>query len=153
MDLDDGMLDVPPIQAIDVERFNELNLSLLQTTEYAARYLSNDHRKLNAFQEMQHLQVYDNLPKEPLANVQLDAFFRKSGLKLNKSQCNGVRNLDYAVSFVEGPPGTGKTTVITKMVCKALACGKGVLVLGQTNFSVKQVYDSLVKNNICEKKS
>ena len=53
------------------------------------------------------------------------------------------------MSFAVGPPGTGKTTVITEIVRKALAAEKGVLVLGQTNSSVKQVYDSLLKNNVC----
>ena len=81
--------------------------------------------------------------------MKVDSFYKQSGLNLNESHELAVSNCDHAVSFIEGPPGTGKTTVITTIVAKALSNAKGVLVLGQTNFSVKQVFDSLMKNNIC----
>ena len=145
----DGMTGEETIQAVDIEKYNELNLKFIQTTEYAVRYLSKERCSLNAFQQLQLLNSYDALPKEPLQDMKSNSFYEQSGLELDNSQELAVSNCDHAVSFVEGPPGTGKTTVLTAMVARGLASGKGVLVIGETNSSVKQVYYSLQKNNIC----
>ncbi|QZY51354.1 AAA domain-containing protein [Leucobacter tenebrionis] len=49
--------------------------------------------------------------------------------------------------FVWGPPGTGKTTVITSAVHRALALGQSVLVTSHTNVAVDNVLKSLVEDD------
>ena len=146
--MDSSMGDDDIVEAIDVERYNELNIRLKETTRYGAEYLSKERTDLNPFQKMLLLHSHEELPKEPLVTTSR-TFFEQSGLKLNDSQKEAVRNSTHAVSFVVGPPGTGESTVITAIVGEALASGKGVIVLGQTNSSVNQVYNSLLENRIC----
>ena len=50
--------------------------------------------------------------------------------------------------FVWGPPGTGKTTVITSAVHKALAEAKSVLVTSHTHVAVDNVLQGLVESDL-----
>jgi len=49
--------------------------------------------------------------------------------------------------FVWGPPGTGKTTVITSAVKEAIDRGQSVLITSHTNVAVDNVLESLVSDN------
>ena len=92
------------------------------------------------------------MPNVPLSISGVDSFYRVSRRKLNPSQITAVKNAQSAISFVIGPPGTGKTFVMTAVIHTLLANGKGSLVLAQTNCAVKAVCDSLLKNGVCTKR-
>jgi len=58
-----------------------------------------------------------------------------------------VNTPDFAL--LEGPPGSGKTTVILELICQFIAHGKKVLLCGSTNVAIDNVLERLVikKNN------
>lgn len=77
----------------------------------------------------------------PLPEVQIND-------KLLASNVNQVRALRLALSeapfcLVKGPPGTGKTTLITEIVQQTVAQGKRVLVCSQTHQAVRNVMERL----------
>ena len=50
------------------------------------------------------------------------------------------------ISFVNGPPGTGKTTTLTAIIENCLHRNQGVLVIAERNFAVNNIYQSVLKN-------
>ena len=140
------------IVAVDIEKFNELNIKLLETKIYAVKYLSGKRRILNQFQKFFIGKEVDAVESHPLKIDALSKIHQKLGKTLNASQKKAVENSTHAISLVHGPPGTGKTTVLAAMVGKLLENGKGVLVLSETNYAIKQVCESLLKNKICTRK-
>lgn len=52
------------------------------------------------------------------------------------------------MSIIEGPPGTGKTAVLTAATYMARSQGKGVIVVSETNNSVRRIYNSMLKSTI-----
>lgn len=77
-----------------------------------------------------------------------------SGLPLvySYNQQRAIQNarLSSPLSVIQGPPGTGKTTVITEIVFQILAQKPEakILITSQTNNSVDQVLENLLKNEI-----
>ena len=53
--------EVKKIFAVDVERYNELNVRLLENKNYAVMYLSGKRTHLNTFQQFHHLSSYDEI--------------------------------------------------------------------------------------------
>ena len=137
------------IKGIDVERYNEVTIRLLESMKYITMYLSGRRVKPNAFEELFLTGSHENLVRHPFLMNAGDIFVQRSGKNLNDAQAEGVALADNAVSYTVGPPGTGKTTMITAVVLKALHNNKGVLVMCETNNAVKQVADSLLKNYAC----
>ena len=113
-------------------------------------YLSGKEADLSSFQRFYHLRQHQ-LPTPSPLKMDWGKFSQSSKKNLNERQKQAVSNIDAAVSFVVGPPGTGKTTCITAMVTKLLLNGEGVVVLGQTNNCVKEVAQSLLRNSGCPK--
>ena len=68
--------------------------------------------------------------------------------KLTVAQNNGCENALTPISFVNGPPGTGKTKTLTAIVENCLHRGGGVLVIAETNFAVNNLYQSVKQNTI-----
>lgn len=67
---------------------------------------------------------------------------------LNKGQQTALAAMCSPGGYlVWGPPGTGKTTVITSAVQHALKNHKSVLIASHTNIAVDNVLESLVKDN------
>ena len=54
---------------------------------------------------------------------------------------------DFAI--LEGPPGSGKTTVILELICQLVSQGKRVLLCGSTNVAIDNILERLIekKNN------
>lgn len=78
-------------------------------------------------------------------------------VRLNESQRQAVLEFcgmssdatDPLIQLVHGPPGTGKTTMITAMVqwlarCKGAARGDAVYIVAQSNVAVKNIAEKLV---------
>jgi len=82
--------------------------------------LESDEEKINAF-----------LSKDESVLLQaLKANIKTDGLKEEPS-------------FIIGPPGTGKTKVITKILEEAMSADKKVLVVSPTNMAVENVFERL----------
>ena len=79
-------------------------------------------------------------PKRPM-----EMRIRDKGISKNRAQLEAVRLglSDSPLSLFKGPPGTGKTTVITEVVCQAVANGKRVLVCSQSHQAVRNVLERL----------
>ncbi len=50
-------------------------------------------------------------------------------------------------SVLEGPPGSGKTTVISEIILQMLSQGKRLLLVGSTHVAVDNVLEKLIKHN------
>lgn len=65
---------------------------------------------------------------------------------VNLSQKQAVDNaLRAKISFIEGPPGTGKTQTILNIIANAVIRGKSVAVVSGNNSATANVYDKLQK--------
>ncbi len=53
-----------------------------------------------------------------------------------------INTSDFAI--LEGPPGSGKTTVILELICQLAQQGKRVLLCGSTHVAIDNVLDSVV---------
>ncbi len=70
---------------------------------------------------------------------------RLLGERLDESQSECVRKAVTTPHFavIQGPPGSGKTTVITSVIRRALNCGERVLVVSPTHVAVDNVVEKL----------
>ncbi len=68
---------------------------------------------------------------------------------INSSQKQAVDNaLSAKISFIEGPPGTGKTQTILNIIANAVIRGKSVAVVSGNNSATANVYEKLQKYGI-----
>ncbi len=56
---------------------------------------------------------------------------------------------DFAI--LEGPPGSGKTTVILELICQIVKQGKRILLCGSTHVAIDNVLERLKERNYLEK--
>ena len=74
-----------------------------------------------------------------------------SDAPLNDSQHTAITkmlspSLNTHLTLVQGPPGTGKTTVIATYVLSAIHAGqRGIWLMAQSNFAVKNIAEKLAK--------
>ena len=67
----------------------------------------------------------------------------------NISQKQAVDNaLNFDISVIEGPPGTGKTQTILNIIANAVMRGESVAVVSSNNSATKNVFDKLKKYGI-----
>lgn len=84
-------------------------------------------------------------PQRPPTN-RLDAGPAPSGRTLNPEQATAVAALtEPGATFLWGPPGTGKTTVITEAIRDAVASGLSVLIASHTHVAVDNVVEGLIE--------
>jgi hypothetical protein len=70
---------------------------------------------------------------------------------LNEGQVEAVRNaLNGTVSLIHGPPGTGKTTAVVRLVEECVKVGWRVLVVAPSNVAVDNVLERLDKRGVGE---
>jgi hypothetical protein len=82
-----------------------------------------------------------------LPRVDLDIPLRPFAAKLNREQASAVRMAlsNAPVTLIEGPPGTGKSTVLVEAIRQAVLAGKRVLCVSPTHQAVDNVIDRLRK--------
>lgn len=71
----------------------------------------------------------------------------RDGCKEQRNFVNQALNTpDFAI--LEGPPGSGKTTVILELICQLAQKGKRVLLCGSTHIAIDNVLERLDKQNL-----
>ncbi|MDD3476614.1 MAG: AAA domain-containing protein [Sulfurimonas sp.] len=75
----------------------------------------------------------------------ISAFLSKDDSALLKAVRDSLKQeeLSEEPAFIVGPPGTGKTTVITKILQEAIKARRRVLVLSPTNNAVENVFERI----------
>lgn len=62
----------------------------------------------------------------------------------NQSQYQAINNaLNYTISVIEGPPGTGKTQTILNLISNILIQGKKCAVVSNNNATIENVFEKL----------
>lgn len=76
---------------------------------------------------------------------QISAFLSKDETALLSAVGESLKTEEFMCepSFIIGPPGTGKTKVITEIIEHAIAAGEKVLVVSQTNMAVENVFEKI----------
>lgn len=67
----------------------------------------------------------------------------------NQSQARAITSaLQFNISVIEGPPGTGKTQTILNLIANILYAGKNCAVISNNNTAVENVYEKLEEENL-----
>ncbi len=72
-----------------------------------------------------------------------ETIFTKAQLEVIESKDFEIKDIVKEPSIIVGPPGTGKTAVITKIVKEAIKNKEKVLVVSPTNMAVENVFEKL----------
>lgn len=91
-------------------------------------------------------------PSRPINDTQFDDFRPRieaqiqQSLNYNRYQAEAITHvLQHPVSFIWGPPGTGKTSTLGLTVASLVHAGESVLVLAHSNTAVDTAMKSLAK--------
>ncbi len=67
----------------------------------------------------------------------------------NQSQAKAIKSaLQFNISVIEGPPGTGKTQTILNLIANILYSGKNCAVISNNNTAVENVYEKLEEEKL-----
>ena len=67
----------------------------------------------------------------------------------NQSQYQAIQNaLNYSISVIEGPPGTGKTQTILNLISNILIQGEKCAVVSNNNTAIENVFEKLKEDNL-----
>ena len=132
--------------------------------------------KVNTYQLEKQLEAIDTLRQMPVGeHVNLIKLFNKKDktkwprpensivehwevlTDKDRSGCDRQRSFvekalntpDFAI--LEGPPGSGKTTVILELICQIIKQGKRILLCGSTHVAIDNVLERLKEKNYLEK--
>jgi len=81
--------------------------------------------------------------------IEINVFLTKNTTSLLSTVKERLKRDDLQSEpfFIVGPPGTGKTKVITKIIEEAIKTDKRVLVVSPTNMAVENVFERMDLNN------
>ncbi|MCL1994377.1 MAG: AAA domain-containing protein [Spirochaetes bacterium] len=135
----------PPEGAILSVRANTINLKRqLEAVSILKLMPLKDHEML--------IRLFENKDKTRWARFEEKKVNEWFVLKdESRSGCSNQREFirkalatpDFAV--LEGPPGSGKTTVILELICQLVSQGKRVLLCGSTNVAIDNVLERLIE--------
>ena len=135
----ESSLDVGAIQRITVNRREEDHLMRVLLRNYVNSLGSKSYIG-NRFQN--HMYGFKTLGMKK----EYEEEYKKSvspSVRLNKLQNIAMLRSLYPISMIHGPPGTGKTRVLSEIVVNAVGKGEGVICLGWTNVSVRRLCETL----------
>jgi len=123
------------LQYKPVGSFVELNRKLKALRNLKKGFFANENLA-NFFFDIKNASI-----NEKAQDKEID-FFNKS---LNNSQKKAVKQIMHTndISLIKGPPGTGKTTLITEACYQLAKDNKKVLIASQTNLAVDNVFAKL----------
>ena len=95
--------------------------------------------------------------KDGIVSLSIDSDIQNIQAFLSKDESSLLRavkaqikqdGFEYDPSFIVGPPGTGKTKVIIKILEEALLLNKKVLMLSPTNMAVENVFERIKQDEL-----
>ncbi|MGP6238998.1 AAA domain-containing protein [Cuniculiplasma sp. SKW4] len=118
-------------------------------------------RQIDALEKLKDRPEPHHLPLLRLAGKNADKYWERPDIGVVKEwkvlkdssfeglaeQRDMVKKAIYTKDFaiVEGPPGSGKTTVITEIILQLLMMGKRVLLVGSTHVAVDNILENLIE--------
>jgi len=109
--------------------------------EYIVNAEGIENQIVQIEQNGKQISIYGLNSDEPKIN----AFFSKNSASLLTALKDKLK-MDKIITdpfFIVGPPGTGKTKVITKIAEKQLKNGKKVLITSPTNMAIENVFEKI----------
>ena len=127
------------IEKITLNRREEDHVMRVLLRDYVHR-LGSKNFIANRFQK--HMYRFKTLGMKQEHEIKFRQLVRKSA-RLNNLQNIAMARGLYPISMIHGPPGTGKTRVLSEIVKNAVLKGYGVICLGWSNVSVRRLCESL----------
>ena len=116
-------------------------------TEDDDSLLSQKYGNLNFIKDKTILYEFLNI-KEINKNPEISSFIIYP-FGCNESQKKAIKtSLEYSISLIEGPPGTGKTQTILNLISNLLIDKKTIAVVSNNNSAVENVFNKLKDNNL-----
>ena len=144
----DKIKDPSEVLSLTVQRYNELNHILKRRYTFFTKLLGKTVVNLNSWQKYFYHWDHTDIPHHQSKITYTKSHFNIGRKKLNQSQISALKNSDAPLSYIIGPPGTGKTLILSKITEKFIKSGQSVLLVSETNQSVRRMYQSLQENNI-----
>jgi len=109
-----------------------------------------------SFLSQRYLRMEDEVPDSVLLDYlqgKIRSLTQKERLILpfdfNQSQAKAITAaLQFNISVIEGPPGTGKTQTILNLIANILYAGKNCAVISNNNTAVENVYEKLEEEKL-----
>lgn len=109
-----------------------------------------------SFLSQSYLRLDNDVPDSVLSDYlqgNVRALTQKQRLILpfdyNQSQAKAITSaLQFNISVIEGPPGTGKTQTILNLIANILYSGKNCAVISNNNTAVENVYEKLEEEKL-----
>lgn len=130
----DGLIGISFIGDEVMRRRRENAIKLLENHLAAIPELSSILSGSHNFKNLKYNHLLDKYELGNLVGKQIQAI-------------EGVLNTSD-IYLIQGPPGTGKTTVIRKIVEKAIETNKEVLITSYQNLAVDNVLDGFLSSNV-----
>ena len=136
------------IKGIHVRRFKENNFKLEMLSQFTTGFLSSSNITLSPIEAFVYKGNTTSLSTPSISKPSHTITLPNLNHTLNCAQLQAVKSSSGTLSVVEGPPGTGKTEVIAATVLQVMKAGKGVLLISETNNSVRRIYDSIIRAGV-----
>lgn len=134
--------------------YNEIYRYFKSLARYASS-VAEENSPLN-FLSQSYLGLDDEVPVSVLSDYlqgNIRSLNPKQRLILpfdyNQSQAKAIKSaLQFNISVIEGPPGTGKTQTILNLIANILYSGKNCAVISNNNTAVENVYEKLEEEKL-----
>jgi len=89
---------------------------------------------------------FDNSPPDHVPSEDIKQALKNNPLELSLAQKQALTVIwEHGITYIEGPPGTGKSHTITALMCMALELGKSVLFVSHKTAAIEVVKDKIDK--------
>jgi DNA polymerase III delta prime subunit len=112
--------------------------------------VSGHERLINLFEDRERV-IWTNpkLSKKEVFWQVLKEASRDGATEQREFVQKALQTPDFAI--LEGPPGSGKTTVILELICQLVMQGKRILLCGSTHVAIDNVLERLQEKKLLEK--
>ena len=126
--------------------FNDLSkyAGFISKDDEPLHYLSKNYEKM---EYSQNAVLFNYLEGKYLSKKSSNDIYVP--FSFNQSQHHAIENaLNYSISVIEGPPGTGKTQTILNLISNIIIQGKNCAVVSNNNTAIENIFDKLKEEDI-----